>query len=104
MLDSGEYTKSTAVLIGWLTPSHFCRWMNAICCPSPLWLYGGPYPAVPLEPSSSLTPVVTKSTGIARDHCAIVLGLSSGEEKKMVSPTASTATTAIATHSSLIRS
>ena len=32
-------------------------------------------------PSSSLTAVVTKSTGICRDHWAIVLGGTSGEEK-----------------------
>ena len=57
-----------------------------------------------LEPSSSLTAVVTKSTGICRDHWAIVLGGRSGEEKTIASTTASTVTTPIATQSSLTMS
>ncbi len=70
--------------------------MNAACWPSPLWLYGGPYVAVSLVPASSLAAVATKSTGCWRDHWAIVLGLSSGDEKRIVSTIASTAITAIA--------
>ena len=42
---------------------------------------------MPLEPSSSLTAVVTKSTGSERDHCWIVLGFSSGDENRIVSTT-----------------
>ena len=37
-------------------------------------LYGGPYEAVPLEPSSSVTAVCAKSTGIDPDHVLSVIG------------------------------
>jgi len=59
---------------------------------------------VPLEPSSSATAVVTKSTGSLRDQLLIVLGGSSGEENRIVSTTASPITTPIAIDSSLIKS
>ena len=39
---------------------------------------------MPLVPSSSVAAVFTKSTGSWRDHCAIVLGFSSGEENSTV--------------------
>ena len=71
---------------------------------SPLWLYGGPYSAVSLVPLSSFAAVAMKLTGCSRDHCAIVLGLSSGEENSTVSTTASRPMTPTAMHSSLIRS
>ena len=75
-----------------------------MCWPTSAWLYGGPYPAVPLEPSSSDTAVVTKSTGSVRDHCLIVLGDSSGEENRIVSTSASANTTASAIDASLTMS
>ena len=40
---------------------------------------------VPLEPSSSVVAVVTKSTGSVRAHDWTVLGFSSGEENRIVS-------------------
>ena len=45
--------------------------------------------AVPLVPSSSVTAVVTKSTGPSATTAVIVLGFSSGEENRMVSTSAS---------------
>ncbi len=39
---SGASTKSCAVLIGWATPNHFCRWMNQMFWPLEALLYGGP--------------------------------------------------------------
>jgi len=67
-------------------------------------LYGGPYVAVPLVPSSSLSAVVTKSTGSPRDQLRIVLGRSSGEENRIVSTTASSSTTPSAIEPSLTMS
>src|ERR1700676_278409 len=76
-----------------------------MCCSEPLlWLEGGPYSAGALVPPSAATAVLAKSTGICCDHCLTVLGGSSGEEKRIVSRTASSAITPIATTSSLIRS
>ena len=46
-----------------------------------VWLYGAPYVAVPLVPSSSVTAVATKSLGAAFDHDCRVMALSSGEPK-----------------------
>jgi hypothetical protein len=59
---------------------------------------------VPLVPSSSVAAVFTKSTGSWRDHCATVLGLSSGDENSTASTIARSAITPIAMHASLTRS
>ena len=63
-------------------------------------LYGGPYVAVPLVPSSSVMAVCAKSTGSTVDHDLSVMAGSSGEEKTTARSTMSTATARKATKAS----
>jgi hypothetical protein len=56
-------------------------------------VYGGPYPATSLEPSSSLSAAARKSFGFACDHDRSVTGASSGEPNSTARPTVSRQTT-----------
>ena len=78
--------------------------MKKCCTPPDEWLYGGPYSAVSLVPFSSFAAAVMKPAGFCFDHCAIVLGLSSGEDRRIVRSTANSVITPIAITSSLMRS
>ena len=60
---------------------------------SGVWLYGAPYVAVPLVPSSSVAAVATKSNGSAWLHRDRVICFSSGEENTSARATVSNATT-----------
>ena len=64
---SGWTTNAVTVLIGWVTPAMCCSETGPIACAAPgVWVYGAPYVAVPLVPSSSVAAVATKSFGSAR--------------------------------------
>ncbi len=98
---NGPMTKSCAVSMGWWTPNHCSGSKKPMCCvASGVELYGGPYVAVPLVPSSSVMAVWAKSTGLTMDHVLSVTAGSSGEEKTTARRMISTATARKATKAS----
>src|SRR5476651_326781 len=101
----GSMTKAFAESTGMRTPNHACGAIGPqLWFASGVELYGCPYPALVVVPASSPVAVVTKSTGSACDHVAIVTGGTSGDERKAARTMVSTLITASAMASSLTRS
>ena len=79
---SGPTTKSLTVSIGWVTPPMCCNEIGPIFCAAPgVCVYGAPYVAVPLDPSSSVAAVWRKSPGADRLQVDRLICFLSGPSK-----------------------
>jgi hypothetical protein len=94
-LASGSSTNVRAVSIGCRTPVIFAG-ANSSLCNWPLALYGCPYPAVPLVPSSSVAAVARKLSGATCTQLRTVSGGTSGEDSTTARPTVRTSATSAA--------